>query len=175
MRSLGYTLVELLVVMAIMVIVGVFAFANFRDFSEDQVVNQASLRLQSLLKIAQGNATSSTVCGKEGGVSWAVKFTEEKSKIQLLCGPEDKLMRTLELEKTQIAGIKCLDAGGANINPPLKISYAPLSGNVTFSGSDDIPCVKTASQLVISLDNAVKPGRIKSFTVSKGGVIQDVP
>lgn len=173
MSSLGYTLVELLVVMAIMVIVGVFAFANFKDFSQDQIVNQASEALKSFFRIAQSSATSSTVCEGIGGVSWAVNFLDS-TKIQLVCGPEDKLMKTLNLDNARIVGIKC-SAEGVSFDPPLKISYAPLTGNVVFSVADETFCPKTATQLFISLDNAAKPGHIKSFTVSKGGVIQDVP
>lgn len=172
MRPLGYTLVELLVVMAIMAIVGVFAFANFKDFSRDQIVSQASDQVKTLLRIAQNSATSSTVCEGEGGVSWAVNFLDS-SRVQLVCGPDDKLKRILNLDNAPIVGIRC-SAEGVSFDPPLKINYAPLSGIVTFS-ANDASCVGTASQLFINLDNAASPGHIKSLTVSKGGVIQDVP
>lgn len=167
----GFTLVELLVVISIIVIFGIMAFANFKDFSQEQVTNKALGQIKTLLHLAQSNATTSTTCEGEGGVSWAVNFVDS-SNIQLICGPQSKVQQTLSLENATIVAIKC-SAEGVSFNPPVKVSYSPLSGNLTFFA--DAQCVKSASLLYISVDSLQRSGNPKSLIISKGGVIQDVP
>ncbi len=164
-------------VISVMVILGVATFANFRDFSSEQVTNKALGEIKTLLHLAQSNATTSTVCekGDRDSVSWTVNFKNETS-IELLCGPQSKVKQTLSLENATIVGIKCSADGtsfGTSFSPPVKVSYSPLSGNLTFLS--DVSCVKSASLILISVDSLQKSGNPKSFTVSKGGVIQDVP
>lgn len=158
MRSAGFTLIELLVVISVMSIFGVLAFVNFKDFSSEQVAGKAAGQIQTILRLAQSNATASVVCETEGGVSWAVNFVDDKN-IQMVCG-NDKVKQTLVLENAFIKEIEC---------SVVKISYSPLFGNLTFSG-DEI-CIKNASQIIIYVDNSLKPGNPKSLTISKGGSI----
>lgn len=157
MRSAGFTLIELLVVISVMSIFGIVAFVNFKDFSSDQVINKALGQIQTMLRLAQSNATSSVICETEGGVSWTVNFRDE-THIELLCGPDNKVKQPLVLENAAIVGLKCS-----------VVSYSPLFGNLTFSG--DETCIKNASQIVIYVDNSLKPGNPKSLTISKGGSI----
>lgn len=170
----GYTLIELLVVLAIMSILGTIAFINFKTFSQDQVLNKALGEMQSFLRLAQSNATSSVKCGNISGASWAVKFLVDKININLACGPTDSVQKTLTLENTQVTSIQCSPADstcpptGSTFNPPLTISYSPLYGNVTFSQGD--LCVANASTLMIVLKNLLN-NKFKCFTISKGGAI----
>lgn len=160
MRSAGFTFIELLVVISVMSIFGVVAFVNFKDFSSEQIVDKALGQIQSILRLAQSNATASVLCETEGGVSWAVNF-KDATHIELLCGPDNKIKQTLVLENAFIKEIEC---------SVVKISYAPLFGNLTFSG--DETCIKNASQIIIYVDNSLKQGENpKSLTISKGGSI----
>lgn len=159
MRSAGFTLIELLVVISVMSIFGVLALVNFKDFSSEQVAGKAAGQIQSILRLAQSNATASVLCETEGGVSWIVNFVDDRN-IKLTCGPNNKEKQTLSLENASIKKIEC---------SVVKISYSPLFGNLTFSG--DETCIKNASQIVIEVDNLIKPGNPKSLTISKGGGI----
>lgn len=58
----GFTLIELLVVIAIMAIIGTFAIANYRSFGQDKELVSIALDIQSLVRVAQTNATTGKKC-----------------------------------------------------------------------------------------------------------------
>ena len=62
----GFTLIELLVVIAITSILAVMGFVNFKDFSSNQISVKAAGEIQTILRLAQSNATSSTLCDSKG-------------------------------------------------------------------------------------------------------------
>lgn len=183
MRSAGFTLIELLVVISIIAILGVAVFINYKDFSQNQVLDEALGQVQTYLRLAQANATSSTLClvtqldgTKEevGGVSWSAKFVD-KDRLSLTCGTPDSEQKTQTLEDVEVASIQCSPTSNANcppddstFSPPLTVSFAPLNGNVSFTDSDS--CVTSASTLMIILRNQKNDAK-KCFTISKGGAI----
>lgn len=117
MRPAGYTLIELLVVISIIGILSVVAFVNIKDFSSAQALKKAAGEVQSLLRLAQANASSSTLCNNVGGVSWTVKFNTD-STIQIKCGPTDYPIKTLTLQ----TGITIIN------NTPFSVNYSALKG-----------------------------------------------
>ena len=80
----GFTLVELLVVITIMAITGVFAFANFGSFGEDQKLKSAVQDVQSLIRQAQSNASTNTKCSTGYSATWQVNF-ENATTVKLEC------------------------------------------------------------------------------------------
>lgn len=83
----GFTLVELLVVMAVMAIVGVVVFVNIETVSQDQVLNKALDDVQSLSRVAQSNATSGLMCypGRPT-LSWIMEFpSSDRRQAHLKC------------------------------------------------------------------------------------------
>lgn len=115
MRSAGYTLIELLVVITIIGILSVVAFVNFKDFASTSALNKAAGEIQSFLRLAQSNATSSTLCNGEGGKDWKVTFNSET--IVITCG-SDTSYKTLKLQN----GISIIDP------PPSPVVYSALKG-----------------------------------------------
>ena len=86
MRPAGFTLIELLVVISITGILSTLTFVNFKSFAKEQQLNKSIGEIQTFLKLAQSNATSSTVCGSSGGVSWTVRFNSDKITVDIICG-----------------------------------------------------------------------------------------
>lgn len=168
----GYTLVELLVVLSIMAIVSIVVFVNFKTFSQDQILKKTAGDIQSFLREAQSNATSSLNCGSSSGVSWAVKFLADKQTLNLNCGPADSFQKSLQLENAQVDSIKCspvpTTCPQTGFNTPLTIRFAPLDGKVSFAEGDS--CINNASTLMIVLKN-LRNNNNKCFTISKGGAI----
>jgi len=162
-----YTLIELFVVMSIISIISVVGFVNFKDFSADQVTNKAVGIVQTVLRLAQSNATSSTFCDSQSGVSWKVIFNLDGVSINLVCGPTDFLQRTYSLENAslQIKGSSC----GSASTLPISLIYS-FGGSLTFSAADS--CLQSSSTLTITISNT-KDVRAspKSFNLSKGGAI----
>lgn len=172
MRSSGYTLIELLIVISIIALLSVVGFVNFKDFSSNQVAVKAAGQVQTLLRLAQSNATSSTTCNNLGSLSWSLIFLDNKT-IELRCDPADYLQRTYTLENATIS-LQCspnpsiCPPSGATFNPPLKVSFSSLYGKVTFPEGDT--CVGNASTVMIVVKNT-NIDSYKCLTISKGGTI----
>lgn len=159
----GFTLIELLVVISITALVGIVAFANFKNFTQDQILRKAEGQIQTYLRLAQANATSSFVCGTTGGVSWSVIFRSDGVNIDLACGLNDMVKQTLSLKDAEI-----IAASGSSCQAsfPLTFRYAALSGKLTSTDQ----CINNSSTININLKN-LKNNSQKSFNISKGGAI----
>lgn len=166
----GYTLIELLVVISIMSILSLIGIVNFRDFSSGQVATKAVGQIQSLLRLAQSNATSSTRCNNQGTASWSLVFSS--STIELRCQPTgdplppDVLLSITTLENAQIDSIKGTGCSGS-INT---LSYLTGVGTLTISPPPD-SCLTYASSIVFTIKNMQDTSKTKQFTISKGGAI----
>lgn len=165
----GYTLIELLVVLTIIAILATVVFVNFKNFSKNQILIKAIGQIQSVLRLAQSNATSSVKCGGVGGSAWSVKFGTDKSKVEVFCENNTTAQKTLSLENAAVQSIKCA-ADGVTFDPPLTVKFSPLYGNVSFLDSPQA-CVVTTSIIIITLENLTNTASTKSFTISKGGAI----
>lgn len=172
MRSAGYTLIELLVVISIIGLLGVFTLSSLKGFSKDLVVNKASDEVQSLLRLAQSNATSSTLCNSQGATSWYLKFTNPDtthSTIELRCNPADFLYRTYNLENAQVI---ITGDSGCLISFPTQVSYSPGVGTRTISSSGVSTTCLQSSTVVITISNTKNTSAArKVLKMSKGGAI----
>lgn len=88
----GFTLIELLVVIVIMSILGTFAIANYRSFGQDKELESIALDIQSLVRVAQTNATTGKKCipridPASPAKAWSNDFfrQEDGDKITLAC------------------------------------------------------------------------------------------
>ena len=128
MRSSGFTLIELLVVISIIGILSVMGYANYRDFAANQIAKKAVGQIQTYLRLAQSNATTSTLCNGEGATSWSLKFADP-SNIELHCNSSSAL-KTLNLENATVA---ITGEGNCTIDIPVILSYKVGSGAQNFS------------------------------------------
>lgn len=161
----GFTLIELLVVIAIIAIIGVFSLANYRSFGEDQNLKNAVLDVVSLLRQAQANATTNTICNTAYGATWQVVFSDDAKTVNLNCleGSTTFTKKILKLDaKAQNISIQGVSGTSCPLGVPFTISFALLSGNVDFTGYSD------CTSFAITLTNSKST---KSLTVEKGGRI----
>lgn len=164
LSALGYTLVELLVVISIVALVSVLVFVNSKEFTQDQLLIKASDQLQSALRLAQTNAQTGTVCGTQEGSIWLISLTSDSFYLEHDSGDCDK---TYQLEGVTISKITASDCGGSSLTS-LSIKYQPLAGNAVFQNADS--CVASSRNVEIILKNA-KNNKEKKVKVSKGGTI----
>lgn len=167
----GYTLIELLVVISIIAILSVIGFANYKNFSSDQVVTKAEGQIQSLLRLAQSNATSSTKCNDSGSTSWSLIFLNATT-IELRCNPSDFLSSTTTLENAQIdtiTGSNCMAISPSTT--PFTITYSSGSGTQTLSYTGASLACLASDTWTFSLKNTEDATKTKQFTISKGGAI----
>ena len=187
MRSSGFTLIELLVVVSIMGILSVLAFVNFKDFTQTQQLNKAVGEIQTFLRVAQTNATSSTLCtnrgGSIGGVSWTVRINSDKKSMDIYCGTNSSCSantcyKTLTLQNVKVDSIKASACDTSTfLTLPVKFTYAALSGAIVFTDSStdssgstsNASCLSTSQTITFKLTNSANFA--KSFSISKGGAI----
>ena len=95
----GYTLVELLVVISILAVLGVFVIVNFKNFAQDQVINKSIGQMQSVLRLAQSNATSGAFCligcpnPNLACGDWWAEFSAGGSQINLFCAKSTSVQK----------------------------------------------------------------------------------
>ena len=179
--SFGYTLIELLVVISIIGLISTIGFVNYKTFSQDQGLNKAAGEIQTYLRLAQSNSTSSTLCGTIGGVLWRARIyavSNNDSGVDIDCGSpapdEQHPYKSLSLKNIRIAvnGISC----PAFPQTCLSVDFAALSGATSIvGGSTDIAIsISNSSSVTVQLTNL--NGSSKSFNISKGGAVdvQDV-
>ena len=156
----GYTLIELLIVISIIGMLSVVAFVNFKDFSKDQQLKKAVGEVQSFLRLAQSNATSSVFCNGAYGVAWKVIF--DTSKLEIKCG-DDVSIKTFDLQ----SGITQTVSGCSDLALPFKVSYSALKGERSILDNNGV--LKNCGDVIITLTN--DKGGTKSLTLTSGGAI----
>lgn len=178
MRSAGFTLIELLVVISIMSIAGVVAFANFKGVSQDYAVTKAKIEIQSSLRVAQSNATSSVKCPdsgvselNQGAKNWYIVFKDPLS-MELRCDTgttTNYLYRTYRLDKAQINQIQ--GNGCSVLAFPVTFNFSSQVGQIgKLSVSPSDSCLNNASSIVFTISNQIHTVT-KTFNISKGGAI----
>lgn len=162
----GFTLVELLVVITIMALVGTFTLSNYGSFGEDQKLKNAVLDIQSLIRLAQTNATTNVKCNTEYGAKWIVEFDGNKTTIYLKClEPSGSIFtkKTLHLDVNG-ANIQIQSSSGDTANCSglgNAVVFAPLNGEMAL-GQD-------CTFFTFTLINKI--GTTKDLRIEKGGRI----
>ncbi len=162
----GFTLIELLVVIAIMVITSVFTLANYRSFGDDQNFKNAALDVQSFLRLAQANATSSLKCQDNSNNGWLVTFAMPRNldlKCQYLSGTETIITGSLKnysLPSNPDISIQNIMAGSCTVT---QVIFAPLYGTMTSNCG--------SNQITITLKNSKR--QIKQIKIDPGGRIYE--
>lgn len=170
----GYSLVELLVVMSILSIVGLFTFINLGTFREDKSLENNSGALQSLIRDAQAKAGSRVKCDSAAGATWTVEFSSNKT-VNLKCkgtGQTSSIQKTtLTLEGnieigTIRASSSCVSTFPAVV---VNLNFPPLSSSPSFEDTATA-CINTAASLQVILNNS-KTSSTKVMTITRGGSI----
>lgn len=151
----GYTLIELLVVIAIISLLSLAGFVSFKSFSADQAAVKAAGQIQSYLRLAQTNASSSTNCNNQQATDWSVVLN--LTSVDLRCNNSSFLQKSYVLENAQIINPPC--------TLPVTFTYAVSTGTLT------LPC-SAPSSVTFRVSNALIPTAvIKTLEVTKGGTI----
>ena len=172
MRSAGFTLIELLVVISIISILSVMGYANYKDFATNQIAKKAVGQIQTYLRLAQSNATTSTLCNGQGSTSWSLKF-KDPSTVELRCNPTDYPKSSLILEnatleiKGTIADVPCSIGFPAFLN----YSIGTASGKLTSSDTTVSQACLDSSTLTFTVTNAKNSNDHPFFKISKTGAI----
>lgn len=178
MNSKGWTIVELLVTIAIIGILSTIGFASTQSFSSEQKIDDGVNQVQALIRTAQANATSSLKCGASTSYNWSVVIRADRSNIDLNCkvssSSTDTLVKTLTLPANITVSSITVDGGpGCTTSFPTTIAFAVLSGSITYSDPGlSANCAASTSNMVVTLRYAGSETILtKDITISKGGGI----
>lgn len=183
MPSAGFTLIELLVVISIIALMTVIGAVNFKDLAANQVAEKGAGQVQTMLRLAQSNATTLTLCDNKPATSWFVKFIDDNNtyKLELHCLGKDSsgniqesIPRIYTLENAVIS-VKCSDdstscSPNSPTNLPFKVSFSPLYGQATFAGDELCISSPLTSKMKIVVKHASKE-KYKCVNISKTGVV----
>lgn len=169
----GFTLVEVLVTVGILLVASAVAIPNLARFSQDQELSNTTSDIITLLRQAASNAQSGVKCrGDETSISWSVDFSSIKYFLKAECGDPgdpasvttiahstDKLLGTTKIE------FSCGSAGGTIKEYKVKsITYDP-------AGSIEYPCINQQDLFTIKLTDK---NNVKScISVNSAGVIKE--
>src|SRR5688500_16810591 len=77
----GFTLMELLIVIALLSLIMVFVMPNIKNIRDEQGLNSAALEFQSNIRATQNNALSGLKCSSstQSAVNWQINLVDDKS------------------------------------------------------------------------------------------------
>lgn len=175
----AFTLIEILVVIAIMGITGVFVMANYRNFGADRNFKNASLDIQNFLRLAQSNATANVLCFATPAKGWMVVVGPSSTAgtyLELRCDPGigSSFVKRQDLSGNNTAITK-ITRGSCT---PNTIKFTPLSGaatsgtTVSYNFTEDTGCgVSTNTTITLSHTGTTDPP--KHIIVEPGGRIYE--
>ncbi len=181
-KNLGFTLIELMVVISILAILAVSFFVNFKSFGEDAALKNAASDIQSALRLAQSNALSGVKCGNEGGVPWSIQF-RDRSTFNLICSISGSLDPSiirrwsipLPIYISEIYAVRpnaCTSSftPSGTISSTITINFSYSEGKATFIDTAK-DCLGKSTGLVIKLKNNNNDAALKTVTLDKGGSV----
>lgn len=175
----GFTLIELLVVIAIMVILVIVAVPNYNDYSRNQKLAESTNQLQSILRQAQNNAQTGTVCNDTSkALYWHIDLSSvggsnsSYSFLPYCAGAQQDLQIFPFPGGVTVSGIlfkdNVSDSGCSPLN--IQIRFSNVSSEVKLIDSDAgcTPGVNALVEITFSLTGLANT---RTVIVEKGGGI----
>lgn len=183
-KSYGFTLVELLVAVAIIGIITVAILPQFSTFNKGQTLQNEAARLQTALRVAQNNATSGLKCNTTtGALSWKVYLSTYTYTTSSICGGTISPTPTgtstsytfpgITLSKIVISSITFDTCANNVIYQGASVVFSNISGQVSF---ETVGCpansLASASKMTITLRSTdTNPYTYKDVVIERGGGI----
>ncbi len=129
----GFTLLELLIVIALLSLVMVFVMPNIKNIRDEQGLSSAALELQSNLRSAQNNALSGLKCtsSAQSAVNWQLNLIDDKN-YQIEANCLDGTSPTKQYSLSTYNVIVELVNGCSNVTRA-GVTYSNVLGIVSFT------------------------------------------
>ena len=177
----GFTLVELLIAILIILVISVLAIPNIKKFSQDQEIEDASNSVINVLRLAQSNAMSSIKCsGSLASSNWVAEFQKTTFRLYAKCTDDSKitLISSTNYVKNRAGLVEVVDFGDFGVsclNPPQTLSVrftgSAIDGFCDTNPVDPTNPIVPSSPINIKLRNTEKTTSQKTIVINKGGVI----
>lgn len=177
--SSGFTLIEFLVVMAIIVSLVAVALPRMSGYNKDQALPQAADQLQSALRMTQTNATSGVKCLTEASQTWYLTLNDQSSyAIGSTCqtttptpvpSPVSSSVNVVSVDIDGCSGP--ITSGFAGVG----VVFKNIIGSVSFLQGSSFNCsaaqLGNAKKMTITLQLGSDAGKQSKIVVERGGAI----
>jgi len=166
LRDTGFTLIEVMVAIAIIALVGAVALPNIRTFSSVQEINIVSVQIADNLRKAQSSASSRIKCpeGDESTDSWRVDITGTSQSLIAKC-------KTL-LDKT-VNTFPYKASSGGNTFQVVTDRCTNETTSIYFTGSQmSYKCASTAQVVGVVTITLSGSGLTEKVIIEPGGTIR---
>lgn len=163
----GFTLIEVLISVAIIAALGALTIPNFIRFNEEQILKNETLSLLQGLRQMQANAQSRVKCQNTFAINWQLILSNNGYQYQSTC---DGSPPTLESPRPKASFPANISLNSVKCNTDF-VSTRPviISFSKTATTSADCPNGKIIIELI---DTKLPTGsNISTITVDKGGSI----
>lgn len=164
----GFTLVEILIAVGIIVLIAGIAIPNLRSFSEDTTLSQAANNVSENIRKVQANAFSGVKCSTgDISTSWSVFFIPAQNRFELICNYSvDNIETSITEESITLAEIDLSVTCGEEVPDDKRIVFASVS--VGASGIIR-PCLEDMD-FKVTLESQ-KTGQTHSVSIDANGII----
>jgi len=182
----GFTLIELMVVIAIIAILVIIAIPSYGEYSKSQKLAEAANQLQTVLRQAQNNAQTGTQCkigsNNYKASSWIITLNTGDYSIKPVCSeappiptpnsqlnplPSGVTISDVQVVNSPLDTSPCPGFPPAPPVSPTTIEYKNLSSEVVFNLPGCNPGVNAIVEITLSLDTNTS----RTVVVEKGGGI----
>lgn len=165
----GFTLIEILIVVALLAITAVVVIPNLRKFNEDQDLISASNSLKQALRIAQSSASSGTKCSTLPAQSWKVSIQTQQLNVVALCLDPSTQASPSPEARTPMAFPQGISVSSDNCgvlgNVGADIIFT--SGKISFTCNNGL---FVSSPFIVTLSSS-KSTQTMDITIDSGGLI----
>lgn len=184
----GFTLIELIVAMAIMAGLTAVMLPQMSRFRTQKALPDAAEQVQTAIRLAQSNATSGTICkGRKASGEWHFELKGKNSyTIDSTCSDYDPATPTPSPEPTILpANVSIVGVNICSPYPPtgsiadysgFGVSFKSIDGTVSFLQPDGTSCPTTdalnaAVKMTITLQLGTNASDQSKIVVEKGGAV----
>lgn len=165
----GFSLIEILVAISIIVLLGIIAIPNLKQFSKDQEIDSVAVQVLNALKTAQSQAASRIKCPNgESSLNWKISLAAQNYSLIATC---ESITQTIFTNPYSPASPATSDTYSGSVDvcsipPPVEIIFSGNQISYLCNGS----ATTNTGNILLTITGS--SGATKTVKIESGGVIK---